>query len=218
MNINKKYFGFTLAEVLITLVIIGVIVAITVPTLSNKTNKQETISRLKKAYSTMAQATNQIIMDEGPVPSWALNNQKVYELYYKKLKNAKKCDENSPCWQQGVIKNLYGSDWQDFSNSNGVKKFALQDGTIIFIGSSFSANCDLNNIMEHGSINECGRFYVDINGERKPNTVGKDIFLFSLKKDGLHPAGCDIDNLCTRNSAGLACACKVLREESINYY
>ena len=40
--------GFTLAEVLITLVIIGVITAITVPSLINKTNNQEYVSRLKR--------------------------------------------------------------------------------------------------------------------------------------------------------------------------
>ena len=67
MRINfKKYnFGFTLAEVLITLVIIGVIAAITVPTLINKTQNQEYVSKLKKAYSTFTQATNQIIAEEG---------------------------------------------------------------------------------------------------------------------------------------------------------
>ena len=55
---NKS--AFTLAEVLITLVIIGVIAAITVPTLINKTNKQEYGSKLKKAYSTLSQVTNQM--------------------------------------------------------------------------------------------------------------------------------------------------------------
>ena len=52
-NLNG-FRGFTLAEVLITLVIIGVIASMTIPTLMNKTNKQEYVSRLKKAYSTLS--------------------------------------------------------------------------------------------------------------------------------------------------------------------
>ncbi len=51
-----KKLGFTLAEVLITLVIIGVIAAMTVPTLMNNTNAQEYRSALKKAISGLNQA------------------------------------------------------------------------------------------------------------------------------------------------------------------
>ena len=51
-----KKLGFTLAEVLITLVIIGVIAAMTVPTLMNNTNAQEFRSALKKAISGANQA------------------------------------------------------------------------------------------------------------------------------------------------------------------
>jgi prepilin-type N-terminal cleavage/methylation domain-containing protein len=51
-----RKLGFTLAEVLITLVIIGVIAAMTVPTLMNNTNAQEFRSALKKAISGANQA------------------------------------------------------------------------------------------------------------------------------------------------------------------
>ena len=51
-----KKSGFTLAEVLITLVIIGVIAAMTIPTLLSNTNKQETKTALKKAMSIINQA------------------------------------------------------------------------------------------------------------------------------------------------------------------
>ena len=50
--------AFTLAEVLITLVIIGVVAAITVPSLMSNTNKKENIVRLKKAVSVINQALN----------------------------------------------------------------------------------------------------------------------------------------------------------------
>ncbi len=48
--------GFTLAEVLITLVIIGIIAAMTLPSLLGGTNKQEIKTGLQKAVSTLSQA------------------------------------------------------------------------------------------------------------------------------------------------------------------
>ena len=48
--------GFTLAEVLITLGIIGVVAAMTIPSIVQKQNQKEATSRLKKFYSTMSQA------------------------------------------------------------------------------------------------------------------------------------------------------------------
>lgn len=52
---NKRH-GFTLAEVLITLVIIGVIAAMTVPTLMQSTNNEEYRSAFKKAVAMLNQA------------------------------------------------------------------------------------------------------------------------------------------------------------------
>lgn len=64
-----KRFGFTLAEVLITLVIIGVIAAMTIPTLMNNTNQQEFRVGLKKAISALNQAMSLNYALEGTVVS-----------------------------------------------------------------------------------------------------------------------------------------------------
>ena len=52
----EKKQGFTLAEVLITLVIIGIIASMTLPSLLGGTNKQEIKTGLQKAMSTLSQA------------------------------------------------------------------------------------------------------------------------------------------------------------------
>ena len=52
----KKRFGFTLAEVLITLGIIGVVAAMTIPTLIQNTNSVKFESQFKKSISTLSQA------------------------------------------------------------------------------------------------------------------------------------------------------------------
>ena len=89
-------YGFTLAEVLITLVIIGVIAAATIPTLINNTKKQEYVSSLKKTYSTLATVTNKIMNDEGmprgDIGGWATSHSAIFNQYKKYLSYIKECD------------------------------------------------------------------------------------------------------------------------------
>ncbi len=62
--------AFTLAEVLITLGIIGVVAAMTLPTLMAKYRENVTMSKLKKAYTTLAQAQLMSISENGDVDGW----------------------------------------------------------------------------------------------------------------------------------------------------
>jgi len=62
---EKYKKGFTLAEVLITLVIVGVVAALTIPNLINKTNHKEYASKLKKAYSILQQFVHASAMQKG---------------------------------------------------------------------------------------------------------------------------------------------------------
>jgi len=207
--------GFTLAETLITLVIIGVVAALTVPSLINKTNNQEYVSRLKKEYSTFSQVTQKIISDEGPVTSWATSTENIYKLYRKYLNNAKDCNSSTGCFDQ-PFKYMYSNNrdtWWDTDSS--YRRFILTDGTTVMIVSG-TPDCTLTG-MSTGSKNVCSFIFVDVNGKKAPNNVGKDIFLFCLKKQGLYPCGCDEDNYCTNEYTGYACACKVIRENAINY-
>ena len=210
--------AFTLAEVLITLVIIGVIAAITVPTLINKTNNQEYVSKLKKTYSTLAQATNLIIAEEGTpkasVGGWATNPQNIYDLYRKHLINAKECAGDTGCFGQGTYIRLNGDLDGNFDTANNYRKLVLADGVQIMFYSDISDDCTKT---YSGTLNYCALIYVDINGRRKPNIYGRDVFVFALKEKGLYPAGCDVDGHCNKNEHGGACACKVLRESAINY-
>lgn len=61
----KKQKGFTLAEVLITLGIIGIVVALTIPTLMQKTNRSEILSKFKKCYNTLANAYSLVYAHNG---------------------------------------------------------------------------------------------------------------------------------------------------------
>lgn len=66
--------GFTLAEVLITLGIIGVVAAITIPELVNSCNEATTVSKVKKMNSTLSNALRLAIAENDTVDSWDFEN------------------------------------------------------------------------------------------------------------------------------------------------
>ena len=210
--------GFTLAEILITLVIIGVIAAFTIPNVINTTKKQEYVSSLKKTYSTLATVTNKIINDEGlpraDIGGWATSHEAVFNLYKKYLTYVKECPSGTDgCYGQGGHKQLNSSGNDPTWGHNSFPKLILSDGVqLIFIQRSNNCSWSENWI---GSSDVCVTIGVDVNGEKPPNIWGRDAFVFIVKEDGIHPSGCD-GGLCP-SSSGKDCTCRVLRESAINY-
>ena len=62
-DFNKK-FGFTLSEVLITLGIVGIVAALTIPAIMKNYKNRLYVSELKKVYSQLTNATSSIMSDE----------------------------------------------------------------------------------------------------------------------------------------------------------
>ncbi len=109
---NKRKIAFTLAEVLITLGIIGVVAALTIPTLVQNYKKKEYSTRLKKFYSMMSQAIKLSEVDNGPASEWipvATENdeeglQKYWDTYFAQyLKNPPKVYSYVNKWNQTQI-------------------------------------------------------------------------------------------------------------------
>ena len=69
---NTRRVGFTLAEVLITLGIIGVVSAMTIPTLIKNYQEKATVTKVKQAYSILSQAYRLAIAENGPINYWEL--------------------------------------------------------------------------------------------------------------------------------------------------
>lgn len=67
---SLKTPAFTLAEVLITLGIIGIVAAMTLPTMIMNHRKQVTVNKVKKFYTVMSQATNSAIAEYGSMEDW----------------------------------------------------------------------------------------------------------------------------------------------------
>ena len=213
---KKTQSAFTLAEVLISLTIIGVIAAITVPTLIQNTRKQEYVSALQKAYSTLSQVTNQIIAENGsPKDSddgekgWAQSSESVYNMYKKYLNSAKECAADTKCMLADRSMNYGG--WS--ADRIDTRKLVLADGIYVVIDSSVSNKCARSS---NGYANDfCTWIGVDLNGAKKPNKWGRDFFVFILKENGLYPAGCDFD--INSYCPGVGCACRVIREGKMDY-
>ncbi len=103
--------GFTLAEVLITLGIIGIVAAMTIPTLISKIQKQQIEAQLKENYSVIAQAMK-LSEEEGAVsPKLGISQEKVQawfeEFMQKSLKTEVVCYHRPGCWHKsGAVKTL----------------------------------------------------------------------------------------------------------------
>ena len=76
---TKARFGFTLAEVLITLGIIGVVAAMTIPTLMSTFAKQRTETQLKTFYSRINQTIKMSIADNGDPDGWVEEKSYSYD-------------------------------------------------------------------------------------------------------------------------------------------
>ena len=201
---NNK-IGFTLAEVLITLGVIGIVSAITMPTLIKNYQKQVTVNLLKKAYSEFALAIQKAENEHGLMETWnfadfetAQDRAKYFgENYlFPHIKTIKKCIPTSnECWADD-IKNLNKQPIlsTNYGTNNAVK-------SISFITSSgYSVYYWLHD-------NGTGMwYYVDINGNKKgPNQIGRDIFAFGANwgkttiKKGISTSGLHTGANCTRD-------------------
>ena len=178
-RIIRYKWAFTLAEVLITLGIIGIVAAITIPSLITSYQKKQTVTRLKRAYSVVQQAIKLSEIDNGEVSSWntSLSGEQFFQTYlanYVKYMNKYTSQE---LWNLAPRKYLNGTAYGGTTYNSGsltTAHFTLLDGSII------STNLD-NAKMWVG---------IDINGLAKPNTVGKDTFIFIFtSKYGLRPLG-----------------------------
>ena len=111
--------AFTLAEVLITLGVIGVVAALTMPSLIAKYDKLRTVTKLKKFYSVMNQAVNKSIVQNGEVADWDMpaetypSTLEFYDKYLAEhliITKKEQCNTNNLCvyFSDGTYMRLRG--------------------------------------------------------------------------------------------------------------
>ena len=187
---NTRRAAFTLAEVLITLGIIAVVAAMTMPTLIANHQKQVAVTRLKKAYTSFSQALIQSESVNGFAENWInqdmpLNEQtntEYFNTYWKPfLKIAKVCttqDYKCGYKSNGPWKYHNGNPWV-YSHVMPMYRssFYLADGTFVVLNFG-TVDKDGNYIVSNTQ-----NLYIDINGPKNPNTLGKDVFKFYIDLD-----------------------------------
>jgi prepilin-type N-terminal cleavage/methylation domain-containing protein len=214
--------GFTLAEVLIALVVIGIIAAITVPTIISNVEERERTAKVKKVYATLANAMTRVKADGGDMDFKVVNdnNSNIKSWYDTYLKNylitTKVCYNQKGCWNTDNTKQLNGNivnyNHPGFGVGDNIVTAILNDGTFINIdaygtGYGFGVNSNSGTLI----------IFFDINGSKKPNTIGKDIFATVFTENGFVPAYKDktkaqIDADCSSSGTGFSCIQKYLNK------
>ena len=218
--------GFTLAEVLITLGIIGVIAAMTMPLIIQNIRGKILHTQLKKAYSTISQATQQLINDTQQIPNpqnypnpeidflqplAKYFNGGIYcsktecsELFDKIITTYKNYPKNTLFSGTGSIENCLDD---GFITTNDSMLIAFDRGT-----------CKSDRFL----------FTIDVNGDNKaPNALGHDFFVFEVDPEtgAIIPSGGNnskyTDETCRVNgplfdNEGVGCTAKALLNN--NYF
>ncbi len=175
---GKLSLGFTLAEVLVTLAIIGVVAAMTVPTLMQNYQRKSYVTQLHKVYSELQQAflqfkndKNALNLAEAGLANQATANE-FMKTYFKTVNVCAKLEE--PCVYNGKYKNINGT---TLSNSwwSDVNCVVLASGASICI-EKFHAD-KIGNVRY-------GHIFIDINGLQGPNVAGRDAFAVVYYEDG----------------------------------
>jgi len=241
---SKKKAAFTLAEVLITLAIIGVVAAITIPGLINSYQDKIIVNKLPEVYSILQQAYKMSIEDNGPVSSWNLSSDattargEIMDKFLPYMKSYHICNSgntNNKCTYYKVV-DLAGEDTNSASQYNIVlgntTKVNIDDNTnqstyVSRADCSKYGGCNFGSLGSKGEMNIVHTIMVNVTGKENKPMWGRDLFLFAIMDDGILPYGevgwhktsnCDPSG---HGSAGWwngsTCAGYVLKHKNVNY-
>lgn len=215
---NIRHCAFTLAEVLITLGIIGIVAALTMPALIADYKKKEDVAKLKKAYTIINQAFKLSEVDNGSSEHWAsaydIGAIEYYEKYWEHyFQGPSLCQTYKECgfsssrpWK--LLNGNVAPTVVDMSGTSNSRVFFYTSDGILF--GIFSTHGDMTS--PNLSV------FVDINGAKKPNINGKDLFIFTrVAGKGIYPLGYNhtiesINQNCSLQGVGDYCAAKIMQD------
>jgi type II secretory pathway pseudopilin PulG len=208
-NTRKYLLAFTLAETLITLLIIGIISSLVIPAIVQDSQNAELKTAWKKTYSDIYQAASRAAQDNAGTFVGFLTGDDTTMLNLLKpyLHTTKQCLDNYTtgiCWHND-------NTWY-FLNGN----LANDNYTPIILYNGAGAILSNGTLLKFYTTGSSGSGYilVDVNGFKKPNTIGKDIFGIYLTINSIKPfgyQGSTFQNTCSTSSSGLGCAAEYLK-------
>ena len=169
---SQRRFGFTLAEVLVTLGIIGVVSAMTVPSLIQNYQRQSYVTQLHKFYNELSQALVRYQNDRNAVnltEAGLSSNAALKTFMNNYFKVVQSCDTaSSPCFAASYRR----LDGVGMGELNSAESYVIASGAAIRPLYSKDNQKIVN-------------FLVDINGQKGPNIWGRDIFVIGAYNNGL---------------------------------
>lgn len=228
----KKNIAFTLAELLIALTILGVIAALTIPTLMKNVHNKQLEAGFKKSYSTISHTLKLMEIDTGGALS--VDNYKSVKfknVFKKYVKYAFDCGNtsynvasNKEC---AFYKSSLSTGYKTANGKNYAPAEHLDDGALILNDGTLV-------MFDHQTFTDLSiKIFVDTNGYNKgPNRLGYDaFFLFILSnKGGTYTFGskestncsyyrcsyyqrCSFEDTDSSKENGWGCAIKALTEK-----
>lgn len=171
---SPKHLAFSLAEALLTMAVLGVVGALTVPSLKSYSDEQQLVSLARKAYATATKATEQLEVKYGEARWWNWGQGSTYadrvadsaniNKMYKEVMNGM---PQSDSWSTPLMN---GDSW-----GVGSKWWKTADNMVWYVYGYQNAQ------GSHGVI------HVDTNGKSGPNKVGCDVLGFVVNDTGVFP-------------------------------
>ena len=165
--------AFTLAEVLITLGVIGVVASLTLPSVINNYQKKVVAKRLATSYSTISNAFAMAKIDYDDILGWDLP---------KDGENAKIAEDFIDKYFLPYFDSYEKVGWMSFNRFYDIKPYSGAGGYFVRLKSgvvltfAFATYRDAEGVLHYNY----PYFDIDINGKNKPNKVGRDRFAFTL--------------------------------------
>ena len=201
-----KKAAFTLAEVLITLGIIGIVAAMTMPILVAKYREKLLVNQAKTAYSKLSNALIMVKVHNG-YNSYAdfmysiSSEDEMLDIICNELKVVKKCKKNEKgcfTWLTKYANKQINNNGQiSYQNFQPTSSAILADGTVISVGNLITEESkrDCTTVRSYQNSNgdwvsysddRCGHIIVDVNGKKLPNQLGADTFDFGITENNLN--------------------------------
>ena len=223
-----KHLAFTLAEVLITLGIIGIVAALTIPNLIASYQKKQTVVKLKKVYAVLNQIARSSSDEYGDAATFLTANstvnekttQEFFERYWFPYLNSPTIIKNSSHFYD--LKGVDLGFSVATSYAAGRAYLMTMDGICYFVMIMQWVKDNNNNNNQIAVYSTSQTVYVNLNGTKPPNTLGKDIFTFKINFDDNNAlpmcstyTKSQISYNCSKsggNNAGSCCAEKIKRD------
>lgn len=221
IEIHKKpsfSIGFTIAEVLITLGIVGIVAAMTLPILNKNIQDIQFKAAWKKAYSQLEQASK-LYLQKNDTFLGVSNYAAALQPYYKVVKYCDTQASTQGCWvaaSQNYYLNKPSDPIAGIPNNNPAKDLGvsrglfLADGTTMSTMAAWNSDCDAD---AYGKV--CGWILIDVNGFNAPNTVGRDVYGVWVVTDRVIPIGLPMPVTWSQDgckTTGWGCSSKYLME------